>query len=120
MTLGDKLAAKLAPIIGGTVIGGDVTLRFVSSGSYNTTTGSVTETESDTSIKGVVSQVSFREVNQLIQATDKKLTIAAADVASTPGTKDRVVINTIIYQIIQVDTEELNGVPISHDLYLRA
>ena len=48
MALGDILAAKLAPIIGGAVLGGDVIIRFVTGGTYNTTTGAVTETESDT------------------------------------------------------------------------
>ena len=108
MALGDILAAKLAPIIGGTVLGGDVTIRFVSGGTYNATTGSVTETESDT------------DTNELIQAGDKKLLISAEDVTSAPETKDRVVINSIVYQIIQVDKEELNCVDIAYTLYLRA
>lgn len=120
MALGDILAAKLAPIIGGAVLGGDVTIRFVSGGSYNTTTGTVTETESDTAIKGVVSEVALREANELIQAGDKKLTISAADVTSAPETKDRVVISSIVYQIVQVDKQELNGVDIAYDLFLRA
>lgn len=120
MALGDILAAKLAPIIGGTVLGGDVTIRFVSGGSYNATTGTVTETESDTAIKGVVSEVAVREANELIQAGDKRLTISAADVASAPETKDRAVIGGIVYQIVQVDKQELNGVDIAYDLYLRA
>ena len=102
MALGDILAAKLAPIIGGTVL------------------GAVTETESDTAIKGVVSEVALREANELIQAGDKKLLISAEDVASAPETKDRVVISGIVYQIIQVDKEELNGVDIAYTLYLRA
>lgn len=120
MALGDILQAKLAPIIGGAVLGGDVTIRFVTGGTYNTTTGAVTETESDTAIKGVVSEVALREANELIQAGDKRLTISAADVASAPETKDRAVIGGIVYQIIQVDKEELNGVDIAYDLYLRA
>ena len=32
-------------------LGGDVTIRQVSTGSYNTTTGAITETTSDTTIK---------------------------------------------------------------------
>ena len=92
----------------------------MSGGSYNATAGTVTETESDTAIKGVVSEVALREANELIQAGDKKLLISAEDVASAPETKDRVVISSIVYQIIQVDKEELNGVDIAYTLYLRA
>ena len=120
MALGDTLAAKLAPIIGGAVLGGDVTIRFVSGGTYDTSTGTVTETESDSAIKGVVSDVVLREVNELIQAGDKKLVIAAADVDSAPETKDRAVISGIVYQIVQVETESANNVDIVYTLYLRA
>ena len=120
MALGDTLAAKLAPIIGGTVLAGDVTVRVVTGGTYNTTTGEVNESVSDTAIKGVVSDVNVREANELIQAGDKKLTIAAADVTTAPKTKDRVVISSVVYQVIQVQTEQLNGVDISYDLFLRA
>ena len=100
--------------------GGDVTIRYVTGGSYNATTGTVTESESDTDVKGVVVDVNVREANELIQAGDKKLLISAEDVASAPETKDRVVISSIVYQIIQVDKEELNGVDIAYTLYLRA
>ena len=120
MALGDTLAAKLAPIIGGTVLAGDVTVRVVTGGTYNTTTGEVNESVSDTAIRGVVSDVNVREANELIQAGDKKLTIAAADVTAAPKTKDRVVISSVVYQVIQVQTEQLNGVDISYDLFLRA
>ena len=120
MALGDILAAKLAPIIGGAVLGGDVTIRFVTGGTYNTTTGAVTETESDTAIKGVVSEVALREANELIQAGDKKLTVAAKELSTAPETKDRVVISSIVYQIIQVETIEQANDAIIYELILRA
>ena len=120
MALGDILQKKLAPIIGGSVFGGDVTVRFLSAGYYNTTTGEITETASDTAIKGIVSDVTLREANELVQAGDKNLMISANDVTSAPETKDRVVISSIVYQIIQVETTELNGVDIVYNLVLRA
>ena len=120
MALGDILQAKLAPIIGGAVLGGDVTIRFVTGGTYNTTTGAVTETESDTAIKGVVSEVALREANELIQAGDKRLTISAANVASAPETKDRVVISTVVHQIIEVQTIDQDNTAITYELILRA
>ena len=120
MALGDILQAKLAPIIGGSVFGGDVTVRILTAGSYNTTTGEIAESASDTAIKGIVSDVTLKEANELVQAGDKNLTISAADVTTAPGTKDQVVISSVVYQIIQVETTELNGVDIVYDLVLRA
>ena len=109
--------------VAGTVIatfGGDVTVRYVSAGSYNATTGAITETASDTSVKGVLEDVSVREVNELIQQGDKRLTIAAKDLPSAPETKDRVVISTIVHQIIRVETTEQDNTAITHELILRA
>ena len=100
--------------------GGDVTIRYVTGGSYNTTTGVITETESDTDVKGVVVDVNVREANELIQAGDKKLTVGAKELPSAPETKDRVVISSIVYQIIQVETVEQANDAIIYELILRA
>ncbi len=99
--------------------GGDVTIRVVTPGAYNTTTGAITETVSDTAIKGVLENVSAREVNELVQASDKRLIVAAADTASAPSTADRVIINSISHQIIRVDTIEQDNEPITYELILR-
>ena len=109
--------------VAGTVIakfGGDVTVRYVSAGTYNATTGAITETASDTDVKGVLEGVSVREVNELIQQGDKRLTVAAIDLPSAPETKDRVVISTIVHQIIRVETTEQDNTAITYELILRA
>jgi len=100
--------------------GGDVTVRIVAGGSYNTTTGAITETESDTTVKGVLSDVSLKEANELIQAGDKRLLIAAAAVTTAPETKDRIVINSVVHQIIQVNVTEQANSAIVYELILRA
>ena len=46
-------------------LGGDVTIRQVTAGSYNTTTGAITESTSDTTIKGAVSNVEFKIIQVL-------------------------------------------------------
>ena len=107
----------------GTVIatfGGDVTVRYVSAGSYNATTGAITETTSDTNVKGVLEDVNVREVNELVQQGDKRLTVAAKELPSAPETKDRVVISTIVHQIIRVETTEQDNTAITYELILRA
>ena len=100
-------------------LGGDVTIRQVTAGSYNTTTGAITETTSDTTIKGTLSNVSRSEVNDLIESQDKILTISANDITFVPTTKDRVVISSVEFKIISVTTNEQNNTPISFELVLR-
>lgn len=100
--------------------GGEVTIRSITVGAYNTTTGAVTETTSDTVVRGVLEDVNAREVNELVQAGDKRLTVAAADVAAAPSTADRVVISNISHQVIRVVTIEQDNEPITYELILRA
>lgn len=118
MALADSLRKVANKAI--TKFGGDVTIRFVTAGVYNTTTGQVAETESDTVTKGVVENVSDREVDELIKTNDKRLTVAASSLDSAPGTKDRVVIDSVVYQIIQVNTTEQDNKAITYELILRA
>ena len=100
-------------------LGGDVTIRQVTAGAYNTTTGAISESTSDTTIKGVLSNVSRNQVNDLIESQDKLLTISAGDLPFVPTTKDRVVISSVEFKIIQVVINEQNNTPVSFDLILR-
>tara|TARA_R100001086_G_scaffold35601_1_gene16120 strand:+ start:121 stop:474 length:354 start_codon:yes stop_codon:yes gene_type:complete len=100
-------------------LGGDVTIRQVTAGSYNTTTGAITESTSDTTIKGVLDNVSRSQVNDLIESQDKILTISANDLTFVPTTKDRVVISSVEFKIISISVNEQNNTPISFELVLR-
>ena len=100
-------------------LGGDVTIRQVTAGAYNTTTGAISESTSDTTIKGALSGVSRNQVNDLIESQDKLLTISAGDLTFAPTTKDRVVISNVEFKIIQVVINEPNNTPVSFDLILR-
>ena len=116
------LAQSLEKVAGNVIdaLGADVTIRYVTAGTYNTTTGAITETTSDTAIKGVVEAISQREVNDLVQASDKRLIVAAKELATAPETKDRVVISTVVHQIIQVRTVDQDNTAITYELVLRA
>jgi hypothetical protein len=118
MTLANPLRKVASKVV--SKFGGDVTVRIVTGGSYNTTTGTITESESDSTVKGVLSDVSLREVNELIQAGDKRLLIAAAAVGTAPETKDRVVISSVVHQVIQVNITEQANTAIVYELILRA
>ena len=100
-------------------LGGDVTIRQVTAGSYNTTTGAITESTSDTTIKGAIRNVTRNQVNDLIESQDKIATISAGDLTFVPTTKDRVVISSVEFKIVQVITNEQNNTAISFDLILR-
>ena len=101
-------------------VGGDVTIRYVTAGAYNTTAGTISTTTSDTTVPGVLEDVNLSEVNDLVQAGDKRLTIAADDVATAPETKDLVVISSVVHQIIAVESNEQDATAMSYVLTLRA
>ena len=109
-----KVASKLM-----TKFGGEVTIRRVTLGAYNTTTGTAAETTSDTALRGVLEDVNLREVNDLIQAGDKRLIVAAADTAAVPTMADRVIIAGRSLQVIEVRTIEQDNQPITYELILR-
>ena len=100
-------------------LGGDITYRRVTTGIYNPTSGSMSEVKSDSSIKGVISQVTRSEVNDLISSQDKKITIAAKDIDFSPTTFDRIVISGTSYKIVQINTNEQGNTAISFDIFLR-
>jgi hypothetical protein len=110
-----KTASKLM-----SKFGGALTYRKVTSGAYNAATGIMGETVTDYALRGVLQDVNAREVNELVQAGDKRLFIAATDLAITPSTADRVVIGTVSHQIINVQTIEQDNQPITYELVLRA
>ena len=62
--------------------GGDVTIRYVTAGSYDTSAGTISQSTEDTTVPGVLENVNLSEVNELVQAGDKRLTIAADDVTT--------------------------------------
>ena len=99
--------------------GGDITYHQVSGGAYNTTTGAITETETNTTIKGVLDTVRKQELNELVHEQDKKLIIAAADLTITPSLSDRVVISSIVHQIVRINVIEQDNTAIAVELFLR-
>jgi len=109
-----KTATKLMAKFGGLA-----TIRRIVPGVYNPTTGTISQTTTDTSIRGVLQDVNLREVNDLIQATDKRFLIAAGDVPNPPTATDQVIIGGVTHQVIRVDTIEQDNTPITYELILR-
>ena len=117
MSLANALKKAASKTLG--KLGGDVTISQVTAGAYNTTTGAITESTSDTTLKAAISNVSRNQVNDLIESQDKLLTISAGDLTFVPTTKDRVVISSVEFKIVQVVTNEQNNTSVSFDLILR-
>ena len=111
-----KAIDKVAAIEG---FGQNVTVRTITASSYNTTTGVIAESNNDEVVKAVLEDVNMREVNDLIQAEDKKITISADAITNKPTTKDKVLISNIVHNIIRVLTKTSGGTDISYTLYLR-
>jgi hypothetical protein len=100
--------------------GGVATIRRVATGSYDTAAGTIAETNTDTTVRGVLEDVNIREVNELVQAGDKRLIIAAADLTTAPTTVDKVLINSVVHQIIRIQTIEQDNTAITYEIILRA
>ena len=113
------ISSAIKKVLTNKKLSADITFRSVSAGSYNTTTGVITETNTDTTIKGVLEDINLREVNELIEATDKKIQIAAASLSSTPTTKDKVIVGSITYSIIRIETNQFANEKLSFVCYLR-
>jgi len=110
-----KVASKLMARFGGVA-----TIRRVATGSYDPATGTIAETNTDTTVRGVLEDVNIREVNELVQAGDKRLIIAAADLSTAPTTVDKVLINSVVHQIIRIQTIEQDNTAITYEIILRA
>jgi hypothetical protein len=118
MSLATSLQRVASQLI--TKFGGAVTIRRIGTGIYNPTTGTVSESDAEVSIRGVVQGVSSRSVNDLVRATDKLLLIAATDVNFKPLTSDEVIIGGVTHQVIDVQTIEQDNIAITYELVLRS
>jgi len=114
------ISSALKKVLTNKKLSADITFRSISAGSYNATTGIIAESNTDTSIGGVLEDINLREVNELIEATDKKIQIAAASLSSTPTTKDKVIVGSVTYSIIRIETNQFGNEKLTFVCYLRA
>lgn len=109
-----KVASKLM-----LKFGGEITIRRITTGIYDPTTGTASVSASETTVRGVLEDVTEREVNDLIKGTDKKLTIAAADLSFEPAVSDQVTVGSRIMQAVQVNKIEQDNTAIVFEIFLR-
>ena len=114
------ISSALKKVLTNKKLSADITFRSISAGYYNATTGIIAESNTDTAIGGVLEDINLREVNELIEATDKKIQIAAASLSSTPTTKDKVIVGSVTYSIIRIETNQFGNEKLTFVCYLRA
>ena len=115
------IASSLKKVANKTLMrfGGDITIKRTTESSYDMEDGSISKNTSSTTVKGSLEQVTRQEVNDLISQTDKKLIVSAEDLTFTPTTKDKVIISSIEYKIIQIDTDTAQNIDCVYVFYLR-
>jgi hypothetical protein len=104
--------------VGKTILGSfgtDVTMRRVFVGGYDTTTGKPVRTEIEKTIKGRLGEYEQVEIGELIQAGDRKLTIAASDLTFNPSVSEA----EKLYRVISVKSPQATDQAALHVLQLR-
>ena len=115
------IASSLKKVANKTIMrfGGDITIKRTTDSSYDMDNGSLIKNTTSTTVKGLLEKVSSQEVNDLISQQDKKLIVSGKDLTFTPTTKDKILISSIEYKIIQIDTDTAQNTDVVYIFYLR-
>ena len=115
------IASSLKKVANKTLIrfGGDITIRRTTDSSYDMDDGVISKDTSDTTVKGLLEKINKTEVNDLISQNDKKLIVSGKDLTFTPTTKDKIIISSIEYKIIQIDVDSAENTDVVYIFYLR-
>ena len=100
--------------------GGDITIKRTTNSSYNSDDGSVLKNTTSVTVKGNLESISKTEVNDLISQDDKKLLVSGQELTFTPTTKDKILISSIEYKIIQIDIDSAENLDVLYTFYLRS
>ena len=100
--------------------GGSITIRRTTDTTYDVTEGEIIKDTSDTTVNGFLEKINKVEVNDLISQNDKKLLVSGKDLTFTPTTKDKILISSIEYKIIQIDVDSAENTDVVYTFYLRS
>ena len=102
-------------------VGRSATLRRVVEGSYDPDTGSATDATTDYTVQCLLLNYSdFQRANTSIDAKDRKAVIKAKSLAVQPDQQDILVVDTVEYQIINVQRVEESGDAVIYTCQVRA
>jgi len=102
-----------------TVHGTAATLRAISRASYSPTTGLTTDTPTNTSVSGVLVEYEAHEVNDQIQAGDRRFLLPATQVSTAPVADDHLLVGSQTFRIVRVTTQQAPTRNVIYDLQLR-
>ena len=77
-----------------------ITYKDQSSATYNTSTGAVTQTATDYSVKALITKYDQEDIADHILATDLKAMLLVDELTPTPSNDDTVVYNSVEYSIV--------------------
>lgn len=96
------------------------TLRRVTTGAYDTSSGAVTQTTVDFPVLAVMLNFSqFERAQGLVEVNDKKALVAVGDLTSAPAVKDRFVVVGESYEVVNAQALSPAGVDVLYTLQLR-
>jgi len=122
MALFDDLPDIIADVLDDAGLGfQSVTLTSITAGTYDPATGTVSGgSTSTTSLRAVVEDFKGLElISGLVQAGDKKVTIAGANVASVPKPTDTVTAGGVVYSVERVNTVAPGSAAVIYELHCR-
>ncbi len=103
--------------------GSDITVKSVSVGTYNPTTGVAAQTKTSYLIKGIVGNITAKDVRDetlsLLKDADKKVFIAATDLLAVPDVTYEVDIGDETYHVTGLKINEIEGEKIAYVLGLK-
>jgi hypothetical protein len=83
--------------------GTDITITYVTAGSFNPTTQTATPSTSTSAVPAVISQFDVLEINGLVEAGDVKVDVPALGITE-PKADDTVTIGSDVFQVVSVRT----------------
>jgi len=85
--------------------GRDVVLSKITQSAYNPIVGRVDLSAQDYTVRGLIEEFSYKEKqSSLIQEGDIKLHIAASGLGTIPTQKDRVAVDSALYEVVRVES----------------
>jgi hypothetical protein len=101
--------------------GTGLAIRRVTGSAYSPATRSMNPQTTDTEIKGRFFQYTDRQMaaNPSIKAGDRGLEIAAADVPATPKISDKIVYDSSVFDIVNIETIQATDEAALYVLQLR-
>lgn len=100
-------------------MGTSVTLKRVTVGAYSTTAGTVATTEQSQTLTGRLDEYTDREIQGTIKTGDRKVLIAALDLTWAPAVKDKVTLEGVDLDVVNVKRDMAASLPVLYTLQVR-